>query len=120
HLSTSDNLIQKTNISQSPAVILNTWAARHHVPTQYILLNEQYLTPPMNSSWSRPRVMFFYRLYFGQDIYFDGHGLSHQEARMNCAHQALRFINQNQMPLIISMPSQAQEKSQISLMYERA
>ncbi len=94
-------------MSQSPTVALNTWAARHHIPTQYVLLNKQYLPSPMNSSGNHPRTIFYYRLYFGQNLYFDGHGLSHQQARINCACQASQFIQQNQMPMI-SIPTQVE------------
>lgn len=87
---------------QSPTVALNTWAAQHYIPTQYILLNEQYF-PPLNS---RPQTVFCYRLYVGHDLYFDGYGSSHQRARTNCAHQALTFIDQNQMSDIISILTQ--------------
>lgn len=44
-----------------------------------------------------PHILFTYRLYFGHDLYFDGYGSSHQQARINCAYQALEFIQQNQI-----------------------
>ncbi len=83
---------------QSPTVALNTWAAQHHIPTRYVLLNEEYL-PPLNN---HPHIIFSYRLYFGYDLYFDGYGSSHQQARTNCASQALNFIQQNQTPVTTS------------------
>jgi hypothetical protein len=91
-------------VPQSPTVALNTWAAQHHIPTRYILLNEQFLPPSPNFSWSHPHIIFFYRLYFGHDLYFDGHGSSHQQARINCACHALNFIQQNQLSITLSTP----------------
>ena len=86
---------------QSPTVALNTWATQNHVLTKYILLNEQYL-PPANN---RPHVIFSYRLYIGHDLYFDGHGSSHQRARTECAYHALNFIHQNQILHKVSTPA---------------
>ncbi len=88
-------------VHQSPTVALNTWTTQHHIPTRYVLLNEQHLPPSIN----RPHILFSYRLYLGHHLYFDGQGSSHQQARINCAYHALNFIHQNQIPNIISPPS---------------
>ncbi|UJR28977.1 hypothetical protein I4U23_010195 [Adineta vaga] len=120
HLLSTNNLTQEKQVSRSPTIALNKWAARHHIPTQYVLLNEQHLPVSKTSSWNHPQTIFHYRLYFGQDLYFDGQGPSHQQARTSCASQALHFIQNNPTPLVISIPTQIQQKSQISLMYERA
>ncbi|CAF5073431.1 unnamed protein product, partial [Rotaria socialis] len=63
------------------------------------------------------------RLYLGQDLHFDGHDLSHQLARINCAYHALNFIRDNEKSILTSLSSlqtQIQSKSPISIMYERA
>ncbi|CAF1599153.1 unnamed protein product [Adineta ricciae] len=111
---------EKPTPSLHPTVALNTWAARHHIPTRYVLLKEQHLPVTKNPSWNRPQTLFYYRLHFGQDLVFDGQGPSHQQARSSCASQALHFIQNNPAPLIISIPTQIQPKSPIALMYERA
>ncbi len=87
-------------VHQSPTVVLNTWTSQHHVPTRYVLLNEQYLPPSIKS----PQILFTYRLYFGHNLYFDGHGPSHQQARNNCAYHALNFIYQNHISNMIPTP----------------
>jgi hypothetical protein len=91
-------------VHQSPTVALNTWTTQHHIPTRYVLLNEQHLPPLVN----RPHIIFTYRLYVGHNLYFDGHGPSHQQARVNCAYHALNFIHQNQTLNMIS-PSSSTE-----------
>jgi hypothetical protein len=105
---------------------LNNWATRNHISTQYVFLNEQLATIPSN----RSRILFFYRLYLGHDLYFDGHAPSHHQARQNCALNAFYFLRQNhisppstpQSPYPSSPTSKTknQAKSTISLMYERA
>ncbi|CAF3567745.1 unnamed protein product [Rotaria sp. Silwood1] len=124
HLLSMKHSDKETNIiPQSPTVTLNTWAAQHHIPTQYRLLHEQIHPSSNNSSWNRRQIIYYYRLYLGQDFYFDGHDLSHQQARINCAYHALNFIHQNEKSILMSLPStstQTQSKSYISLMYERA
>jgi len=122
-----DQDISQLNIvCPSPIIALNTWATRNHIAIQYVLLNEQLLSPSSN----RSRILFYYRLYIGHDLYFDGHGPTHQQARTNCALNAFYFLRQNQ----ISPPStpqlnfsssptskiKHQRKSEIALMYERA
>ncbi|CAF1200012.1 unnamed protein product [Rotaria sordida] len=116
----SDKVINKP---QSPTVILNTWAAQHHIPTRYILLHEQLQPSSNNLSWNRPHIIFYYRLHLGQHFYFDGYGSSRQQARIDCAYHALNFIHQNEKFILESLASkstQIQSKSEISLMYERA
>lgn len=88
--------------SQPPTVTLNTWAAQHHIKSQYVLLNEQILPPLNNSSWNHPRTLFYYRLHLGEELYFDGHGPSHQQARANCANYALDFIRENESSILMS------------------
>ena len=86
-------------VHQPPTVILNTWATQHHISTKYILLNEQSIPPAIN----RPHILFTYRLHIGNNLYFDGHGSSHQQARINCAYHALNFIQQN--PILNTIPT---------------
>jgi dsRNA-specific ribonuclease len=88
----NQNISPSNNVSQSPTVILNTWAIQHHILIQYVLLNEEFLP--------------YYRLYIGHDLYFDGHGSSHQQARISCACQALNLLDQNQIPIMISTSPQ--------------
>ena len=101
----NQDISQTKNVSQSPTVILNTWATQHHISTEYVLLNEQLFSSSPNSSQNYPRISFYYRLYLGNELYFDGHDSSHQQARNNCAYHALNFINQNQLSTMISPPS---------------
>lgn len=94
---------------------LNQWAIRNHQRLHYVFLQEQNL----NQS-ARPIV--FYRLYLRPDLYFDGHGPSHHQARSHCAFNALCFLRQNPIsppstPQSVSSPS---GKSDVALMYERA
>ncbi len=103
-----------------PITALNTWASRNHLSIRYVLLNEQFPSTLTN----RARVLFYYRLYLGQDLYFDGHGPTHQQARINCALNALYFLRHNppsppSTPQSSSSPA-LKTKSEISLMYERA
>ncbi len=81
---------------------MNTWATQHYIPTRYILLNEEHF-PPKNN---RPYIIFFYRLYVGHSLYFDGQGSSHQRARTDCAYRALNFIQQNQMFNLTPTPTE--------------
>ena len=39
-----------------------------------------------------PRQIFNYRLLVGSELFFNDHGLSHSQARTNCANQALNFM----------------------------
>ena len=94
------------NTDQSPIVVLNSWANRSHTSIRYVLINEQSL--------------FSYRVYLGDDFYFDGHASTDQQARINCALNALYFLQQNHFSTPPSSPSSQQTKSPISLMYERA
>ncbi|CAF2817939.1 unnamed protein product [Rotaria sp. Silwood2] len=110
-----DQDISQTNVFQSPTVTLNTWTNRNHISTRYVLLNEQF----QSTSSKYPRILFYYRLYLGHDLYFDGHAYTHQQARTNCALNALYFLRQHQIPSSISKKNH-QTKSDISLMYERA
>jgi double-stranded RNA-binding protein Staufen len=112
HLSSTDTPNHEQKQHQSPTVALNTWATQNHILTRYILLNEEHLLSTNN----HPQIIFSYRLYVGNNFYFDGHGSSHQRARTHCAYHALNFIQQNQ----ISIPTENNPKSRISLMYERA
>ena len=125
---------------QSPTVALNTWTAKHHIPIRYVLLHEEHLPRSINSSSIHPRQIFYYRLYFGQHFYCDGYGSSYHQARTNCAWYALNYIYQNQEAIMQSIQSTSsqvrfyllsiyllkiflikiQQKSPISLMYERA
>ncbi|CAF0856991.1 unnamed protein product [Adineta steineri] len=123
----NDHDISQINI-QSPTIALNAWASRNHIPIQYVLRKEQFLSTSPN----RSHILFYYRVYLGHDLYFDGHGPTHQQARVNCALNAFYFLRQNQL----SPPSTPQlnfsscsspiskskhsTKSEISLMYERA
>jgi dsRNA-specific ribonuclease len=114
-------LTTNMNVVSCPITALNTWATRNHLSIQYILLNEQFLSTPLN----RSRTVFYYRLYLGQDLYFDGHGSTHQQARINCALNAFYFLRQNppsppSTPQSSSSPPTSKTKSEISLMYERA
>ncbi|CAF0842721.1 unnamed protein product [Rotaria sordida] len=123
-----DQDISQINVFQSPTVALNTWANRNHISTHYVLLNERLKSTSSNYS----RSLFYYRLYLGHDLYFDGHAYTHQQARTNCALNALYFLRQNpistqQLNILSSSSSSSsisknnhQTKSDISLMYERA
>ncbi|CAF4309513.1 unnamed protein product, partial [Rotaria magnacalcarata] len=109
--------------SKHPTVTLNAWAAQNHIPIQYVLLDQHSVTTPNNISSNFPCIIFYYRLYLGQDLHFDGHDLSHQLARINCAYHALNFIRENEKSILKSLSSiqtQIQSKSPISIMYERA
>lgn len=72
---------------------MNTWATQHHILTRYILLHEQHY-PIVNN---HPTIIFYYRLFIGHDLFFDGHGTSHQKARIDCADCALHYLRQNEM-----------------------
>lgn len=98
------------NTDQSPIVVLNSWANDSHTSIRYVLINEQSLS----------RSLFSYRVYLGDDFYFDGHASTDQQARINCALNALYFLRQNHFSTPPSSPSSQQTKSPISLMYERA
>ncbi|UJR20661.1 hypothetical protein I4U23_023783 [Adineta vaga] len=110
--------LSQINLRQSPTAALHAWATRNHIPIHYILLKEQFLSTSPN----RSHILFHYRLYLGPDLYFDGHGSSHQQARINCALNAFYFLRQTPQ----SPPSTPQSNfptsptSKISLMYERA
>ncbi|CAF2751967.1 unnamed protein product [Rotaria sp. Silwood2] len=107
HILSRNHPDKETSKPQSPTVTLNTWAAQHHIPTQYVLLHEQIHLPSNNSSWNHPHIIFYYRLHLGQDLYFDGDGSSRQQARINCAYNALNFIHQNEKSTPISLPSKS-------------
>jgi len=66
-------------------------------------------------------ILFSYRLYFGHNLYFDGHGSSHQQARINCAQHALNFIHQNEtsniIPTIEVIVFISKRKKQIKLFF---
>ncbi|CAF0876864.1 unnamed protein product [Rotaria sp. Silwood1] len=110
-----DQDMSPTSVFQSPTVALNTWANRNHISTHYVLLNELF----KSASSNHPRNFFYYRLYLGHNLYFDGYAHTHQKARINCALNALYFLRQNQVSSPISKRNH-QTKSDISLMYERA
>lgn len=80
-------------------MLLNTWATQHHIPTRYILLHEQHIPVPNN----HPNIIFYYRLFVGYDLIFDGHGSSHQKARIDCADHALYYIHQH--PILDIQPT---------------
>ena len=83
--------------TQSPIVALNAWATRHRVATRYVVFREDVLPSSSPGLLNRPRSHFSFRLYLGVDVYFDGQGFSHHEARMNCAMDAWNFVRQNSM-----------------------
>ncbi|CAF1265068.1 unnamed protein product [Rotaria magnacalcarata] len=123
HLLSKDKSDKGINLSKHPTVTLNAWAAQNHIPIQYVLLDQHNVTTPNNISSNFPCIIFYYRLYLGQDLHFDGHDLSHQLARINCAYHALNFIRENEKSILKSLSSiqtQIQSKSPISIMYERA
>lgn len=110
-------------VRHSPIAALNAWSIRNQVPIRYVLLKEQLLSTAPN----RSHLLVFYRLYLGHELYFDGHGPTHQQARINCALNAFYFLRQPPA----SPPSTPQlnvptgkgrssAKSEISMMYERA
>ena len=89
----------------------------------------------MNNIFQQHQIVlvFFSIIDFniGHDLYFDGHGPTHQQARTNCALNAFYFLRQNQpsppSTPQLSFPSSPTTskikhpiKSEISLMYERA
>ena len=111
---------------QSPTLALNSWANRNQLRIQYVFLNEQRLPSSPNNS----RHIFFYRLYLGPNLYFDGRGCSHYQARSHCALNALYFLRQSSIsppstppsisPSLSSQTHARSTKSSVNQMYERA
>lgn len=79
------------SVSQSATVVLNSWAARHHIPTRYVELQE-----PTSSN-----RMFYYRFHVGENLYFDGQGPSRAQARLDCANKAWTFLLENPMSVMV-------------------
>ena len=94
---------------QSPIATLNTWASRHQFPIRYMLLDHRFLPTCNSPSMSHPCSTFYYRLYVGQHLYFDGQGLSHQQARIDCARHAINFIDEHEKSFVSSVVSTSSE-----------
>lgn len=94
-------------MNQSAMAALNTWANQNHRSIRYV---DQSLT----------RSFYSYRVYLDDDLHFDGHASTAEQARIHCALNALYFLRQNQFSSPPVSPSSHQTKSPISLMYERA
>ena len=87
------------SVAQPATVVLNSWAARHQIPTRYVELQE-----PTSSS-----RIFYYRFHVGENLYFDGQGPSRAQARLDCANKAWIFLLENPMSImVIPSPTPAQ------------